>query len=171
MRLAALSFGLFVALGSAGAGVAQEYSPNQVVDFFAKEIELGKTRGICVGTADECGDRVKPAAFDVLVNFELNSALLTPQAAENLSQVATALKDDRLRDAKFVVEGHTDALGSNNYNDTLADERADAVAAYLVAQGVSPDRMTALGLGESAPRVPDPYDPVNRRVEMRLNLE
>jgi outer membrane protein OmpA-like peptidoglycan-associated protein len=70
-----------------------------------------------------------------------------------------------------VVEGHTDARGTDNYNDKLADERADAVANFLVAQGVSSDRMTALGLGESAPRVPDPYDPVNRRVEMRLNLE
>jgi len=142
-----------------------------VADFFIEQVDLGAKRSLCVGTAEECAELNKPSSFDVLVNFELDSADLTPDALTNLTQVAIALKDDRLRDAKFVIEGHTDARGSDGYNDVLANARAASVAEFLISQGVSTDRMTALGMGESAPRVPDPFDPVNRRVEMRLNLE
>lgn len=168
MRSAAMAFGLGIALASAGTGMAQEYSPSQVVDFFAQEIQTSDT---CSPDAATCAAPEKPVSFDVLVNFALNSASLSQATSKNLTQVAIALNDERLRGAKFVVEGHTDARGSSDYNARLADARAAAVVAFLVTQGVSPDRMTALGLGEAAPRVPDPNDPVNRRVEIRLNLD
>lgn len=148
-----------------------DYSADEVVDFFVKEVELGAARGICVGTAQECDQQAKPAAFDVMVNFELDSATLTPEAVENLSQVAAALSDPRLEAAKFVIEGHTDASGAETYNEVLAERRAASVAEFLAARGVPKERITALGMGELSPRVADPFDPINRRVEMRLNLE
>ncbi|MET3900972.1 outer membrane protein OmpA-like peptidoglycan-associated protein [Devosia sp. UYZn731] len=158
-------------LGLAAPAMAQEaYSSKDVVDFFSKEIELGASRGICVGTVEEC-DAQKPAAFDVLVTFDLNSADLTEDAKKNLRQVAAALDDNRLASAAFRVEGHTDALGSERYNDNLSDARAASVADFLMAEGVSQQRITAVGLGEKDPRVPDPYDPINRRVELRLSLQ
>lgn len=149
---------------------AQEYSADDVVSFFS-EGGLGATRAICVGTAQECAEQAAPSGFDILVNFELDSATLTEQAKTNLSQVAAALADDRLKDAKFVLEGHTDAYGTEAYNKVLAERRAQAVADFLVAQGVSAERIDAIGLGMSAPRVEDPFDPINRRVEMKLNLQ
>ena len=45
------------------------------------------------------------------------------------------------------------------------------VAEFLVAQGVAADRLTSLGLGEGNPRTEDPFDPLNRRVEMKLNIQ
>jgi outer membrane protein OmpA-like peptidoglycan-associated protein len=161
-----------LALSLSGA-FAQEtaYKANDVLDFFVKEVELGATRGICVGTVEECDQEAKPAAFDVLVNFELDSATLTDDAVANLTEVAAALTDPRLSGAKFVIEGHTDASGAENYNERLSERRATAVEEFLISKGVSKAQMTALGMGELAPRVPDPFDPINRRVEMRLNLE
>lgn len=167
---AAAVSGLALSLSGAFAQSAQ-YSSSEVLDFFVKEVELGATRGICVGTDEECDQAAKPAAFDVLVNFEKNSATLTEDAIANLSQVAAALADPRLGGAKFVIEGHTDASGAENYNQLLAERRASAVEEFLISKGVSRAQMTALGMGELSPRVPDPLDPINRRVEMRLNLE
>ena len=169
MRIPGL-FGLVALAALALPVAAQEYSADEVVEFFSEGGE-GATRGICVGTAQECADQSAPSGFDVLVNFELDSATLTEEAKTNLTQVATALTDDRLSDAQFVLEGHTDASGTEAYNSVLAERRAQAVADFLVAQGVSIDRIEALGLGEGAPRVEDPFDPVNRRVEMKLKLQ
>jgi outer membrane protein OmpA-like peptidoglycan-associated protein len=162
--------GLAFSLTSAFAQSAQ-YSSTDVLDFFVKEVELGATRGICVGTDEECNQAAKPAAFDVLVNFEKNSATLTDDAIANLSEVAAALADPRLSGAKFLIEGHTDASGAETYNQRLAERRATAVEEFLKSKGVSESQMSALGMGELSPRVPDPFDPINRRVEMRLNLE
>jgi outer membrane protein OmpA-like peptidoglycan-associated protein len=148
---------------------AQEFTAQSVADFFAAD--LVKTRGICVGTDAECAERLAPKPFDMLVTFELNSDQLTPEAIANLKEIATALSDNRLSDAKFLVEGHTDALGGEAYNDRLSERRATRVAEYLAELGVSSDRMTAVGLGEKAPRIADPFDGQNRRVEMKLNLQ
>ncbi len=149
-----------------------DYTVADIVGFFVKERDLGAARGICIGTAQECKQEApKPAGFDMLIHFALNSAALDQQAQANLDEFAKALTDERLKTAQFIVEGHTDATGTEQYNDKLSERRADAVTNYLVAQGVQPDRLTAIGLGEKDPRVPDPYDPVNRRVEMHINLQ
>jgi outer membrane protein OmpA-like peptidoglycan-associated protein len=107
----------------------------------------------------------------MLINFGLNSATLTPQALANLDEFAKALKDQRLSSAKFVVEGYTDATGTEAYNKTLSERRAESVADYLLQHGISSQRVDAMGMGEANPRSPDPYDPVNRRVEMRIRLQ
>lgn len=161
--------GLALAVGSAVAGEVS-YTSEDVVDFLLKSADVGATRGICVGTAQECSQQAKPAGFDVMVNFDLASSRLTPDALENLKQVATALADPRLSGAKFAIDGYTDASGSEGYNQTLSTARANAVADFLKSQGVPAERLVAVGNGESSPRVDDPYDPINRRVEMRINL-
>lgn len=50
-----------------------------------------------------------------------------------------------------MIEGHTDSLGSEGYNHGLSQRRADAVMSYLIAHGISPRRLTALGKGGSSP--------------------
>ncbi|TIR86514.1 MAG: OmpA family protein, partial [Mesorhizobium sp.] len=92
-------------------------------------------------------------------------------ARTELDEFAKALKDNRLSSFSFVVEGHTDASGSDRYNQELSQRRAKSVAAFLTANGVQATRLEAIGLGKSHPRVADPYDPVNRRVEMRIRTE
>ncbi len=83
------------------------------------------------------------------VLFEFDKAELREHAKEKLDVVAQALKDHP--DQRVVIEGHTDAVGDEDYNDTLSRERADAVRAYLESQGVSSLRLTATGAGEAEP--------------------
>jgi outer membrane protein OmpA-like peptidoglycan-associated protein len=156
-----------------GAALAQDsaLTSEGVVEFMQQEIiDLGKTRGICVGTAEECAPR-PPKGLDMLVTFELNSADLTPDARENLSVFAEALNDDRLATARFVVEGHTDARGTDSLNDALSEARAASVKAYLTELGVSDERLTAIGLGKTQPRTADAFAPENRRVELRIDVQ
>ena len=154
--------------GPALAG--SDYTPDQIVKFFAASADLGQSRGLCVGSVKEC-EAPKPAGFDMLINFSLDSADLTTQAQDNLAQFAKALKDQRIAAAKFVVEGYTDASGSKSHNQDLSERRAESVTAFLLDNGVSRDRLQAIGMGEKDPRVPNPMDPQNRRVEMRIKLQ
>jgi len=172
MRVKASIFALAMAVvpGSALCGPVQ--SSQEIVKFFAGQVNLGAARGICIGTAEECRakmDATPPKGLDMLVNFDLDSAALTVDARAKLDEFAKALKDEKLRDLHFRVEGYTDASGSELYNEKLSERRAESVTQFLVAKGIDGSRLRAVGFGESHPRSADPYDPVNRRVEMRLN--
>ncbi|GAA0781687.1 OmpA family protein [Roseibium denhamense] len=109
--------------------------------------------------------------FNLLVSFEYASARLSPTAQANLREFAKGISDPDLEAAKFVIEGHTDGIGSASYNQRLSEDRASAVTEYLVSLGVGRDRLKTIAYGESRPKVADKYDPVNRRVESRLVLE
>lgn len=146
------------------------YTPDQVVEFLIDSVDLGAARAICIGTAQECAVE-PPRGLDMMVNFQLDSAELTPEARDSLGVFAKALKDERLQIARFIVEGHTDALGTEGYNQILSERRAAAVADYLTDLGVPAERLSALGHGQSSPRADDPFDPTNRRVELRIDLQ
>jgi outer membrane protein OmpA-like peptidoglycan-associated protein len=102
------------------------------------------------------------------VLFASGQSTLLPIARDRLQQVARALQDND-PDSTFVVEGHTDSVGSQSMNDELSLRRAEAVRAYLVDQGVEATRIRALGLGPGRP-VADNKTPDgranNRRVEI-----
>jgi outer membrane protein OmpA-like peptidoglycan-associated protein len=111
------------------------------------------------------------AAFNLLVSFEYASAKLSTSAQANLREFAKGINDPDLAKATFVIEGHTDGIGSTNYNQRLSEDRAQAVTQYLVNLGVSRDRLKTVAYGESRPKVADVNDPANRRVESKLVLE
>ncbi|QCI64049.1 OmpA family protein [Phreatobacter stygius] len=131
---------------------------------------LGASRAVCVGTEAECGRQARPPSptFDLMVNFGLDSDRLTPEARRNLNEFARALKDPRLTELSFAVEGHTDGRGSDGHNMDLSRRRASAVVSYLEARGVDRSRIVPRALGSSQPRTSDPMDATNRRVETRL---
>jgi outer membrane protein OmpA-like peptidoglycan-associated protein len=158
----------------AAAADERNYTAEQVVEFFAQSADLGAERGICIGTAQECGTTTAPAAaagFDLMVNFELNSDELSDSAKANLLEFSRALEDPRLVNATFSIEGHTDATGPESYNQQLSERRADAVVRFLREQGADASRFSVKGLGQSDPRSDDPFDPINRRVETRIVVE
>lgn len=158
---------------SAPASADTEYTTEQLVDFFVNSVDMGATRGICIGTAQECNAEATPAVpqgLDMRINFELDSAELTPQAQESLRVFARMMEDERLEVANFVVEGHTDARGSEGYNLDLSKARAAAVSKFLTNEGISEERLSAIGLGKTQPRMDDEFDPENRRVELRIDL-
>ena len=161
-----------IGMGSQAMAGDSDYKSAEIVDFFIQSIDdMGSPRGLCIGTAEECEASSKPKGFDMMINFNLDSDQLTDAAQTNLAEFAKALKDERLSSASFVVEGHTDASGAELYNEGLAERRAESVTKYLLQHGINTDKVTAVGMGERAPRVPDPMDPINRRVEMRISLQ
>jgi outer membrane protein OmpA-like peptidoglycan-associated protein len=155
---------------------AQAYKADDIVKHFgAAKPNLGVSRGLCVGTEAECnkaGHVVKPpTAFDLVVKFKYNSDVLEPEAKANLDEFAKALKDPQLSTSNFLVEGHTDASGTADYNLSLSDRRAKAVVRYLSDRGVDTAKLVARGLGQSKPLVSDKFSADNRRVETRLQVE
>ncbi|TPJ41389.1 OmpA family protein [Mesorhizobium sp. B2-6-5] len=149
-----------------------------IVKFFADAADLGKSRGICVGSEEECKSKSNVNAkqggktnLDMLINFGLDSAEIDATARAELEEFAKALKDNRLSTFTFVVEGYTDATGTVHYNEGLSQRRAKSVAAFLTASGIEPTRINAVGMGEKNPRNANPYDPANRRVEMRIKTQ
>lgn len=166
-----LPLSLFVIVLAGPVTAQQQGNVDELVDFFANSIDLGTPKGLCIGTQQECAPQQKPEGRDMLVTFELGSAELTEDTKQSLAVFVQAMNDDRLATVNFAVEGHTDGRGTDVYNDELSQARAAAVKLFLVNQGVSPDRLTAIGLGETQPRTANVFDPQNRRVELRVNLQ
>lgn len=80
-------------------------------------------------------------------NFATNSSEVTP--SPELNETAQYAKDNP--DARILVEGHTDNVGSDAANMTLSQQRADSTKSYLVGQGAKPSQVTAIGYGETKP--------------------
>jgi len=152
---------------SAGALRAQEikYLPRGVKS--NELIDVLKPRGIQAVPAQ--GPAVKPqcekyrpqrtrgvapvsdvAGIEVL--FAFNSADLTPQAEQTLTELGKALTSDELKRYCFVIEGHTDNVGSDEYNQTLSERRAQSAARFLTTHfEIDPDRLVVTGYGEKNP--------------------
>ena len=121
------------------------------------------------GVAVEPGTESKPPSIDLYINFQYNSAALEPEALLALRSLGEALRSEELKQAKIEIIGHTDARGSDAYNQKLSERRAEAVRSLLVGiYDVSPGRLQAFGRGEADLKDDSrPEDGINRRVEVR----
>ena len=103
------------------------------------------------------------------VHFEFNKAVLMPDSRQLLTRVAKSLQDQP--DLLVEVAGHTDSIGSDEYNQRLSEQRAQAVRKYLLSEGLLSENLTARGYGESQPvadNLTDEGRALNRRVELHL---
>jgi OOP family OmpA-OmpF porin len=101
------------------------------------------------------------------VNFAFNSSDIQPSARPVLDQAAEILKSNP--GIAVRVEGHTDSIGSEEYNQALSLRRAESVYRYLVNAGVDPERFRVEGFGESRPIASNDTEvgrAQNRRVEL-----
>jgi outer membrane protein OmpA-like peptidoglycan-associated protein len=83
------------------------------------------------------------------IYFDFNQATIKPQSGPALQEIADALRSS---DRPFAIEGHTDNIGSAQYNDDLSARRAAAVKAALVRDhGIAAARLSTIGYGERRP--------------------
>lgn len=108
----------------------------------------------------------KPGASFSTITFEFGSAQLKPETLDTLRNLGKALNQDLGDQQLFVIEGHTDAVGTIAYNEELSKLRAEAVKDFLVNEmGVASERLDVVGKAYCDPANPqDPRGAVNRRV-------
>jgi outer membrane protein OmpA-like peptidoglycan-associated protein len=93
-----------------------------------------------------------------------------PEARSQLDSLMAKLQSADVVSIKVI--GHTDSQGSDAYNQKLSERRASSVAAYLLSQGVAPNKLTSEGRGESQPVADNDTEEgraQNRRVELHIN--
>ena len=103
------------------------------------------------------------------VLFDFNSAALRSASKSSLREMADVF--ERYGDTTISVEGHTDSVGSDQYNYRLSQRRASSVAGYLEQLGVDGGRLDTVAYGESEPRASNSTASgrqQNRRVELKI---
>lgn len=100
-------------------------------------------------------------------NFDFDMSVIRPEDFPNLDQTTATLK--QWGDVKVEVAGHTDSVGTDEYNMDLSLRRANAVRDYLIGKGIAADRLVIRGYGESRPVSDNETEQgrfMNRRVEL-----
>lgn len=101
--------------------------------------------------------------------YDFDSDVVRAESAQNLRSLAASLV--KYPNTDLLIVGHTDAVGTSDYNQTLSQRRATAAANYLASQGVSAGRLRAVGRGETEPLATNDTEAgrqLNRRVEIAI---
>ena len=144
--------------GAAGAIIGHQ------MDQQAKEIEAT----VPGATVTRVGEGMV-VTFPSGVLFDFDKAALRPVAQQNLGTLAESLQ--KYSGENVLIVGHTDNVGTADYNLRLSQERAQSAAAYLRQAGIDPARIRTRGMGESDPVSSNETDEgrqLNRRVELAL---
>ena len=140
---------------------------------FVDTLRNRKTRSLSLGEREEIAEiaSTKPK-IDLDIQFDYNSADISKASMPSVQELGKALSNPSLKGSTFVVAGHTDAIGSEAYNQDLSERRADTIKRYLTEKyGINGTDLVTVGYGKSKPKDPNaPMDPINRRVEV-VNMD
>jgi outer membrane protein OmpA-like peptidoglycan-associated protein len=134
------------------------------MDQQAKKLE----QNIPGAVVERVGEGIQ-VTFESGLLFDFDSDRVKADAAQNLRNLASSLGE--YPNTSLLIVGHTDATGTDSYNQGLSERRAQSTASYLVAQGVSATRLRTLGLGETEPVASNATEAgmqKNRRVEVAI---
>ena len=122
------------------------------------------------GCPDELPEKVKKFTGTIEgIFFEFNEAKIRPESKPKLDEAVEILKE--YENIRVRITGHTDDVGTPEFNEELSEKRAAAVKQYLVDEGVDPDRIETEGKGATDPLVPNTTDEnraKNRRIEFQV---
>ncbi len=150
--------------GLTGAGVGY-YMDKQAKDLqlqLQSEIQRGE-----ISVDKRTSDNALLVSMTSSTGFDSGSAVLKPGYTPTLDKIARVL--NQYGKTTVSVIGHTDSVGSHEYNQGLSERRAQSVMDYFAAQNVNPLRLEAYGKGETAPRADNSTEAgrqLNRRVEL-----
>lgn len=140
---------------------------------FVNTLRNRKTRSLSLGERQEIAElaATKPK-IDLEIQFDYNSADISKTSMSAVQELGKALSSPSLKGSTFVVAGHTDAVGTENYNQDLSERRADTIKKYLSEKyGIAGSNLVTVGYGESKPKDANvPMDPSNRRVQV-VNMD
>ena len=140
---------------------------------FVDTLRNRKTRSLSLGERQEIAElaATKPK-IDLEIRFDYNSADISKSSMPAVQELGKALSNASLKGSTFVVAGHTDAIGSEAYNQDLSERRADTIKKYLTEKyGLNGSDLVTVGYGKTQPKDPNaPMDPINRRVQV-VNME
>ena len=140
---------------------------------FIRTLRNRKTRSLSLGEREEilaiASDKPK---IDLDIQFDYNSDKITTTSMPSVQALGKALSDANPKGSTFVVAGHTDAIGSEAYNQDLSERRADTIKRYLTEKyGINGTDLVTVGYGKTKPKDPNaPMDPINRRVQV-VNMD
>lgn len=144
--------------GAAGAVIGHQ------MDQQAKELQ----QNIPGATVTRVGEGIAVSFASGLL-YDFDSDVVKPTAAENLRSLAQSL--GKYPNTDILIVGHTDATGSDSYNQSLSERRAQSAQLFLVREGVATSRLRATGRGETEPIASNDTETgqsQNRRVEIAI---
>ena len=200
--LSILTVGAALSFGIGQARAADDVTEDQIVKALTPQKKAPLTRGLSIGPqADQAPnpaetkllDSVRGRAtrslsntereeiaaaakdkpnIDLTITFDYNSADISAKSLPEVQKLGRALTNDDLKGSTFLLAGHTDAAGSDNYNQDLSERRADSIKRYLMDNfHIASTDLVTVGYGKS--KLKDPGQPlaeVNRRVQV-VNME
>jgi outer membrane protein OmpA-like peptidoglycan-associated protein len=158
---------------SVGGGDAAPAAANPAEAKFVSSVRGRTTRSLSQTEREEIAAIVKDKPkIDLEITFDYNSADISAKSIPSVQALGRALSNAELKGSTFVVAGHTDAAGGEEYNQSLSERRADAIKKYLVEKfGLNGSDLVTVGYGKS--KLKDPAQPLaeaNRRVQV-VNME
>ena len=140
---------------------------------FIATLRNRNTRSLSLNEREEIAEiaSTKPK-IDLEIHFDYNSADISKESMSSVQELGKALSNANLKGSTFVVAGHTDAVGGEEYNQGLSERRADTIKRYLTEKyGLNGSELVTVGYGKTKPKDPNaPMDPANRRVQV-VNME
>jgi outer membrane protein OmpA-like peptidoglycan-associated protein len=136
---------------------------------FVQKIRGRPSRSLSATEREEIATLAKDKPnIDLEITFDYNSAEISAKSLASVQALGKALSSADLKGSTFIVAGHTDAAGSEGYNQDLSERRADSIKRYLTDKyGIAGADLVTVGYGES--KLKDPSQPLaeaNRRVQV-----
>lgn len=176
--------GIGAAAGAAGAVLAGKREADEILAGAAIGAVIGGSVGAYMDRQQEKLARIPGTEVErvdedtLLVHFEndvlfaVDSTRIDSDGRHALEEVADVLGE--YEKTAVIVQGHTDATGSEEYNQDLSERRAESVERYLASLGVDRDRLATMGFGETAPVASNDSESgrqQNRRVDILLRAK
>src|SRR5882672_5928071 len=118
---------------------------------FLDSLRTKRTRSLSAGERDRVATIAKEKqSVDLDINFDYNSATINRTAMTAVTELGKALAKSELKGSVFLVAGHTDGKGGDEYNQALSERRAEAIKRYLIEKfGLTAENLVVVGYGKA----------------------